>query len=218
MGRVAAGFLIAPLAFGLLSGPVAIVVVPFMYLFALVIALPLFILFKRLKWLGLWHAALVGFATAAVCVAIEWHAANPYHTEIYGPNESLAILAIGVGTGVLFWAFAIFRNVDMPQIRTPWFATALLGIALVVGGFLFHKHLEATDVFGVVESLPSHDAYITDLTVRLDNGNLISARVMHDTSIHLAKDRAVYLQTRNESFSSKEMFWVMGCRDNPLCL
>jgi hypothetical protein len=218
MGRVIAGFLIAPLAFGLLGGSIAIVVVPFMYIFALVIALPLFFLFKRLRWLGLWHAALVGFVTAALCVALDWHVANPYHTEIYGPTETLAILAIGIGTGVLFWAIAIYRNDALPQLQTHWLATAFVGLALVTGGYFFHEHLETTDAFGVVENLPTHDAYITDLTVRLESGELISARVMRDTSVHLARNRAVYLQKRNASFSFQKMFWVMGCRDNAFCL
>jgi hypothetical protein len=137
--------------------------------------------------------------------------------QIYGPTETLAILAIGIGTGVLFWAIAIYRNDALPQLQSHRLATAFVGAALVTGGYFFKEHLKTTDAFGVVKNLPTHDAYITDLTVRLDSGELISAGVMHDTSIHLAKDRAVYLQMRNASFSSQKMFWVMGCRDNASC-
>jgi hypothetical protein len=218
MLQVVAGFLLAPLIVAIISGgALALAFLIIMYLFELTFAVPLFLLFKKLGWLSWWHSTFAGLATAAIFVAFYWYSANPYHIEIYGLSNAISYLAIGTGSGLLFWLIALFRNTALPQSPPNWFVMSLALVAFATGAFGYHTHLKSSIMYGVVVEVPTDVSYIANLPVKLDSGPVVTARAMRDTVVHLARQRAVLLETRASALSSQRMFWVIGCRDNPLC-
>ncbi len=217
MGRVIAGFLLAPLPFGLIFGVLAIVALPLMYVFALVIAVPLFLLFRWFGWLRWGHAMLVGIITAGVFVFFYSVVADPFHVEIYGPSNSVVLLGIGAGIGLLFWGIAIFQNLAFPQPRVNWFLAAASVAALAFGAYEYQKFLTPTDAFGVVLKVPTERDWIVNLPIRLDSGEIVNARAAYDTVARLYDGRHVSLDTRPSLFSRHKLYFVTGCRDNSLC-
>ena len=215
MVRVIAGFVLAPMVFALGTGSLALLVLPIMYFFMLLVAVPLFLLFRRLGWLGWWHATLAGFATASAFVGFYWRSANPYHVDLYGPVNSIDILAIGTTTGLIFWAIAIFRNPAIPQREVEWRVFVLVMATLALGSHFYREHVKPREVYGVVLTLPTEQAYITDLSVRLDSGNVVTARAIDVKN--LMPGRAVFLETRHSMISPRSFYWIIGCRDHALC-
>lgn len=217
MTRVIAGFLLTPIPFALVFGTVAVAVLPLMYIFELLVALPLFCAFKRWGWVRWWHAVTAGFTTAAGFVVFYLNSISPYHAEIYGPSEATVYCAIGASAGLLFWLIALYRNAAFPRRSFHWASVAAVTAASTFSAYQYLDHVRTTEVFGSVAGTPTSNEYITDLRVKLDSGELVWARVMQDTAAHLTPQRGLVLETRHSAMSSDREFWVMRCRDDVLC-
>ena len=108
MGRIVLSMVAASAVASLPYGVAGVIAFLAMLFLCLVLALPLFLWFRRLGWVQWWHAASAGALFGIVAASV----AMPY------------VLAATVGTGLLaslvFWCLAVFRNPGYRNVSPRW--------------------------------------------------------------------------------------------------
>lgn len=215
MSRVVIAFLITPLLASialaitsfqgawLFFGPI------FTYPLMLVVGLPIFLLFRKLKWLQWWHAAGMGLLVALAFTWLWDKSGNPYHIEIYGPSEAGLWLTMGYMTATLFWFIGLYRNEDYPYVLSRLALISIFPLALLIGGTAYLQYAVSThNVKGTITALlePVHKKPM--VRIDLGDGKTVDARLMCYHGYHVGDQ--VYLDHRRLSWPIGEGYWVVG--------
>jgi hypothetical protein len=111
-----------PLLCSAFFGVFAFIAAPIMLVVTAVIALPIFLILKRLNWLAWWHSCISGGVCGAVValvywcigVLVYWKVSPSYHIEYIGAQVTLFFVSLGSFIGLFFWWAGIFRNDGLP--------------------------------------------------------------------------------------------------------
>jgi hypothetical protein len=180
MGRALLSLVLAPVLVGLIFGPMAIIVIPLALLLTGVLAVPLFLLFKKRGWLRWWHACAVGLLCGLAFSGLFAVSASPSHVEAFVVRDTLGFLEVGLSIALLFWWLGLFRNSSFPAVPVsiPWAMLTLLPI--VAAGYLLYRSLDPAFVQGrVIEvdgPMPTRQ-----VTVRLSDGVVVPTRFYDDS-------------------------------------
>jgi hypothetical protein len=220
MHRLYAGFLFAPLIVTvvtcILSGGVGIVLflpmLMFAYVFTLVVAVPLFFICRKLRWLRWWHAAAAGAFVGGMLALLFVSGGNPYHFEINGYGQVLPFLAIGFFIGAVFWVIAIFQNEAFSNVPSRFPIQLLItGILLLAFTLLLPAAYRITYTQGEVTAvLPSVQGKPM-LQVKLKSGASVSVRA-YCYGQYLS-GRKVFVAHRTKFLFVTEGYWVEGLSD-----
>lgn len=220
MHRIYAGFLFAPLivivATCILSGGEGILLflpmLAFAYAFTLVIAIPIFFLFKRLRWLQWWHATAVGLFISAIFIFFFIGGGNPYHFEIYGYGQALGFAAMGFSVGAVFWFIAIFRNEAFSYVpqHVP-LALPVAGIFLLATALLLPNCYRTTDTQGEITAVLPAIQDKPMLQVKLQSGASVAVR-SYCYGRYLP-GRKVFVIHREKFLFITEGYWINGLAD-----
>lgn len=181
--RATIGLFVAPLAAAALLaitiGNTGIAGFSLMILYpvTLVLVLPVFLLFRRFKWLRWWHACVVG-GVAALLVApdVDFRISRIDAEEI---SSAIAYLSVGFGAAFVFWCIAVFREPAYPYLprRFP-ILPLVLGIVLVAAGARLRVMLEPQFLQGKIAALLPADHGQPRATVQLDDGAPVQADML----------------------------------------
>ena len=178
MVRAWFAIILAPTIVGIaLFEILALIAVPIMLVITVTIAVPLFLLFKRMQRLTWWHAFLSGAFCGLCYVLLDILLSGPSWRE---PLTSNNVLYVGLGAliGTLFWWIGIFRNHSFPFVGRGFPLSFLLVIPIAVGGVLLNKSLRPTFHQGRVISISKEANGASRggvATVRLSAGTNIEA-------------------------------------------
>lgn len=217
MERVIAGFFVVPLLVSFFFGPIFVAAYPFLQIVTLLIAVPLFLVCRRLGWLSWWHSVLVGIGCAILGISI--NIGNPVRAEIYGPMVAVSFVGMGATGGLLFWWFALYRNERFPGVprRVPWNMMVLIPIA-VLGWFAYTK-VEPFDVQGrpLVLGGPPLPGTISKSTAQilLPSGKVVTAMVLDDSPVPDAPHVCAHVVGRASFTSDTPRYWVDYFLDKP---
>lgn len=213
MRRVVTAFLFAPLiailAVGISVGNAGLatfVTFFFVYPLTLILAFPLFLLFRRLRWLQWWHAAAAGTLVTAIIVL---NLVEPYGGWNHLGAEDLAQIVLYTSTGydvaLIFWFIGIFRNLAYPYVspRLP-IAASLIGIVVIPINVYLRIVLEPVAMEGQIIALLPANHGEPQAEVRLDSGVTIQASMLCYSSY--AKGNKVRLDYRRKSFLFKDQY------------
>lgn len=213
MGRVIYGFILAPLLAGVVlaiatgSGEALLFMPLFTYPLTLIFALPVFLLFWKLKWLQWWHATGMGLAIAIGFAWLFLGSANPYHVEIYGIADASVYLATGYSIAFAFWCIAVFRNQAFDYVsKKPPVIPAAIAVALIGGTSYVQFCVRPINAVGQIVALlpPANGKPMA--SVKLDSGETIQARMMC-YSTYPAGVR-VNLDHRPRSLFWSDRYWI----------
>ena len=218
--RIYAGFLFSPIivtiATCVLSGGEGVFLflpmLVFAYGFTLVIAVPLFFLFRKLKWLQWWHAAAVGSLAGAIFAWLLVSGANPYHFEIYGYGQELEFIAIGFFIGAVFWVLALMGNEAYPYISSR-FPKSLLatGVLLLAATLLLPYAYRTSNTQGEITAVLPAVQGRPMLQVKLKTGASVAAR-SYCYGQYLP-GRKVFVTHREKFLFITEGYWIDGLAD-----
>ncbi len=178
MTRAWIAIILAPTIVGIaLFGIFALIAVPIMVVITATIAVPLFLLFKRMQRLNWWHAFLSGAFCGVCYVLLDMLLSGPSWRE---PLTSNNVLYVGLGAliGIVFWWMGLFRNPSFPFVSRGFPFSFLLIIPIAIGGVLLNKSLRPTFHQGRVISISKQasGASLGGLaTVRLSGGTTVDA-------------------------------------------
>ncbi|RCS59780.1 hypothetical protein DU000_03500 [Parvibium lacunae] len=79
------------------------------YLFAFLIGLPMFVLFKKFRWLALWQVAC-GAAISGLLASLLLFGTGTEYARQYGFNNMLLVITYAVITAVIFWFIGVRGN------------------------------------------------------------------------------------------------------------
>lgn len=181
MARTVAALLISPLIVGLLFGVYAVIAVPVMLAVTLVVALPLFLVLRRLRWLQWWHACLAGALCGLVFTAFYWFSSPPYHVEYIGVRNALFFVGLGALVGLAFWWTGVFGNVAFPFVPSQFPRSMFLLVPTVAAGIWLHgrlvPHFVEGRVIAVVAQPQASPERSGVVQLRLQSGSLVAARL-----------------------------------------
>jgi hypothetical protein len=218
--RVYAGFLFSPIivttATCILSGGAGVLLfVPmlvFTYAFTLVVAVPVFFLFRKLKWLQWWHAAAVGSLVGAIFAWLFVSGGNPYHFEIYGYGQELEFLAIGFFVGAVFWVMSVMGNEAFPYVPSRFPNSLLIAaVLLLTATLLFPYAYKVSDTRGEITAVLPALQGKPMLQVKLETGTSVAAR-SYCYGQYLP-GRRVLVTHREKFLFVTEGYWVYGLAD-----
>ncbi len=178
MGRVVLAFVLAPLLVSLLFGPIGFAVLPIAWIMTVVVALPLFLLFKKLGWLRWWHAALAGLLSGVI-FSVLFNADNPARLDAFGIDDALNFGGVGTLIALVFWWLGLYRNAALPAVPPSLPYTMLVLIPLVIGGVWLHRSFNPTFVDGRIVGVKGEPPS-REITVRLSNGVVVETQ-FHDS-------------------------------------
>lgn len=86
----------------------------FAYPVAILLGVPLLLVFRKKRWLGWWQVTLGGFVTGILSTVI-WSlfAGVSWETALF----MLLFCGVGVMSALAFWAIAVFRNAALTHVR-----------------------------------------------------------------------------------------------------
>jgi len=213
MGRVVAGFLIAPLAVAFLFALATLApdqvffIALFAYPLTLLCAVPLFFAFKRFGWLECRQTVTAGLVIAALFAWFFLRGANPYHVEIYGVSEACMYLATGGGIALVFWFIAIFRNERFPDVSPAFPGEWVAIVVLLMAVSLYTGYASKTvPVNGQILALTQSLVAKPTAVVRLDPGGIIHARLMCYVSFAPGDKVSLYHRPARPFFP--EHYWI----------
>jgi len=191
---------------GLLILPLLLVV---MYFFTAIAAIPIFFLFRKLRWLHWWQVGAAGLIIAGIFVFLYLIIANPYHIEIAGIANSSTILAVGFAVAIIFWLIGIYRNQEFSYIsgRLPWGLIIVTIVIIILYGGI-QRVFESRDTQGEVIQIMNTTPTKPTALVKLETGEVINARLYCVGK--LTPGRKVYLESRAGFPSLKRMYWVIA--------
>jgi len=221
MERVYAAFSLAPLLVVTAACLISWDSTPFLlflpmlfvtYVLTFVLALPLFFLFRKIKWLQWWHAAIAGLLIGSVFVLFYVTDVNSYNIEIYGLSGSLNFLTLGFFIAVVFWIIAVFRNAAFPYVsrRFP-ISLPIVGVLLLVASFYMPKAFATSSAHGEITAVLSPDNGRPVVQVKLESGENVRARVL--CYGRYLPGRLVYIVHRKQFLFISEGYWVVGLFD-----
>jgi len=115
--RIILGFIVAPLASGLLQGlivgnwPAVFMALVFAYRFTLVLGLPTFLIFRRFRWLKAWHAMTAGFGLGMVAPLLRGMSTDFGDYSAVSIVGSLGLFALhGMAVSTTFWLIALINQ------------------------------------------------------------------------------------------------------------
>jgi hypothetical protein len=181
MSRALTALFVVPLLASLVFGVLSVVAAPVMLVIAFVVALPLLLVFRKLRWLNWWHACTAGAVCGSAFTAIYWFSSPPYHIEYIGARTALFFVGFGALIGLAFWWTGIFRNNVFPFVSPRFPRTVLMVVPVAVVGVWLHQRLEPQFVEGRVvavlvepELKPERSGAVQ---LRLRSGSLVEARL-----------------------------------------
>lgn len=178
MGRVVLAFVLAPVPVSFLYGPIGLAVLPIAWVMTVMVAVPLFLLFKKFGWLRWWHAALVGLLSGVI-LSLLFNVDNPARLDAFGLDDALNFGGVGTLMALVFWWLGLYRNAVFPAAPRSVPYTMLVLIPLVIVGVQLHRSFDPTfadgRIVGVKGDLPARD-----VTVRLSNGAVVKTQ-LHDS-------------------------------------
>jgi hypothetical protein len=207
MTRIVAAFVLAPLLASVFFFRVfAIVAFPFMLVVTLVLAVPLFLLLRRVQRLSWWHALLAG-AFCGLCVVL----LSSFNPDRLISRNNILFVGLGALAGTLFWWIGIFRNSSLPFISTrfPW--SFLLVVPLAVAAFAAHQALEEEPDKGRVVAIvkePSAESETGLASVRLSNGSIINAVLSSTWPLPMIEGKCVHLMNRWSTLRARRIYEV----------
>jgi hypothetical protein len=218
LARIILGFVLAPLGLVFLSGWATPIELAVTYGICIVCGVPLFLLFRWLRWLHWWQVT-IGGVLCAIPIVILYFQVNPYHIEIYGPANTIALLADGAAIALVFWWVAIFRNEDFTGISSaiPWSMLALPPV-IACGVFVHHAFVPEL-VLGHVAGITgfARVSPTSQVVVQLDTGPTVLARIPDDWSSRLSEGKEVYLDKRRTLALTSDTYWVITCKQSLDC-
>jgi hypothetical protein len=182
MKRVWIAFFLAPLLVSAPFGVFGLIALYFLLLVTLVLAVPLFFLCRRMKWLQWWHALLAGLLCALCFVIFDaWMTPlkSPLKFDQLISANNVIYLGWGVLVSVVFWWIGIFRNPAFPFVpRRPPISFVLV-LPLFLAGFAVREGLAITHHQGRVLSIfaPATEPGLRKATVQLTGGPTMEADV-----------------------------------------
>ena len=181
MSRAIAAIFAAPLFAGLLFGFYAIFAVPVMLAVTAVVALPTFMVLRRIGWLQWWHALSVGTVCGGL-VAVYYVATSPaYHVEYIGARNAFFFVGLGAAVGLAFWWIGIFRNPAFPTVASKRPLSMLLLVPVAGIGAWAYLGMEPHFVEGRVLRVlhePQRDIEHSGLVqMRLSSGITVQSRI-----------------------------------------
>jgi hypothetical protein len=179
-GRVAVAFVLAPLLVGVLYGPLGLLaVLPFALLVTVVLATPLFFLFRRYGWLKWWQVGLAGLLCGVIfSLLFDWPSAERF--DAFGLQDALNFGGVGTLIAIVFWWLGLYRNRAFPAIPRSVPYTMLLLIPLAVSGVLLHRSFYTTFAAGRIIAVTG-EAPSRQVTVRLSNGSVVETSLLRDS-------------------------------------
>jgi hypothetical protein len=148
---------------------------------SLVVALPLFFVLRRLRWLHWWHSCLAGALCGLTFAAVYWFSSPAYHVEYIGVRNVLFFLGLGALVGLTFWWVGVFGNVAFPFVPSRFpLSMCVLAPAAAAGLWLHHRlepHLVEGRVIAVVEQPQARPERSGTVQLRLQSGSLVAARL-----------------------------------------
>lgn len=174
MKRVWFAFFLAPLLLCLPFGALGLVLFYFLALVTAVLAVPLFFLLRRLRWLQWWHALLVGLFCAASFIVFDAFM-KPGGLDFLISANSVTYLGWGAAVSVLFWWLGVFRNLAFPYVpNRPPLSFALI-LPLFLAGFAAREALAVTSYKGRVQAIvrSASDSDWGKASVRLTDGPIV---------------------------------------------
>lgn len=184
MTRALLALLLAPLLASVIFGPLWSAIFSIMLIVTILVALPLFLVLKRLKRLDWWHAlvagALCGVAFAAV--DIRWSYSG---LDQLVSGRNIFYIALGACIGLAYWWIGIFRNPTFSFVDTSLARSAigvivvvLLGSAAAQLGQVLQPTFHTGRVLAVLKE-PESKFEIGRVAVRLSSGSTVEAD-LHD--------------------------------------
>lgn len=173
--RATVGFFVAPLTAAALlaitegNGEVAGFSLMILYPVTLILVLPLFLVFRRLRWLRWWHACTVGGIVALlVAPGVDFRISKIDAEEV---RDALAYLSVGTGAAFVFWCIAVFREPAYDYIprRLPIAPLAMI-VLLVPAAVYLRLVLEPNITQGQIMALLPADHGQPRSEVKLDTG------------------------------------------------
>jgi len=174
MKRVWVAFFLAPFLVSAPFGVTGLIPLYFMLLVTVVLAIPLFFVFRRLQWLQWWHALLAGLFCALGFIAFDTLMTRG-RLDFLISASNITLLGYGALVSLLFWWIGIFRNPAFPFVphRAP--ISFALVIPLFLAGFAAREALSMSFHQGRVLSIskPATDSGWGKASVRLTGGPIM---------------------------------------------
>lgn len=181
MKRALIALLGVPLLFSALFGIYAFIVLPFVLIITIVLALPLFYLLFRLRWLLWWHACIAGVLCSFVFIALYWVVSPAYHIEVYGVRSALFFIALGAVVSLTFWWAGVFNNAAFPFVPSRFPRSMLILIPVATLGAWLHQRLDLLPLEGRVIKILEHPQKMPErsgaVQLRLSDGSHVVARL-----------------------------------------
>lgn len=212
MTRALAALFLSPLLVGLLFGIYAVIAVPVMLGVTLVVALPLFLILRRLQWLQWWFACLSGALCGLVITAFYWFSSPPYHVEYIGVRNALFFVGLGALVGFAFWWTGVFGNVAFPLVPSQFPRGAYLLVPTLAAGLWLHHRLEPHFVEGRIIAFSEQPQANSErsgvVQLRLRSGVLVSARIPRSLATPSQVGLCVSLSERWSILQSEKLYFV----------
>jgi hypothetical protein len=145
------------------------------------VALPLFLVFRKLRWLNWWHACIAGAICGATITSLYWFSSPLDHIEYVGAQTALFFVGFGTLVGLAFWWIGIFRNAVFPFVSPRFPGTMLVVVPVAIAGVWLHQRLEPQFIEGRVLAVlvepqlnPERSGAVQ---LRLRSGSLVEVRL-----------------------------------------
>jgi hypothetical protein len=179
----------------------------------IVIALPLFLLFKRIQRLEWWCGILAGGFCGACFVAI--NTLLSFSSDIDQLVDSNNVLFVGLGalTGFVFWWIGVFRNTAFPFVNHGYPIGALAVLPLAAAGIYAHHCLEPTFFQGrLVAIVTTATANPRDgqASVHLTGSDIVRADLSNTWPASMLIGRCVHVEKRWSTLRVRHIYEVVG--------
>ena len=181
-----------------------LIVFPFMLVVTLLVALPLFFLLRRARWLEWWHALLAG-AFCGLCFA----AVNTSDLDRFVNSNNVYFIGLGALIGFAFWWIGIFRNRAFPFVRASIPKSVVLVVPLVAGGLLMHQALRLNFYQGRVLTVlkePSPPSTVGEVAVRLSSGSTVQAQFGNTWPRSMVAGKCFHLMERWSTLEMRRVY------------
>lgn len=208
MRRIWIAFLLAPLVSSAALG--ALIAYPFMLLATAIVAVPLFLAFRRIGWLEWWHAVLGG-TVGGICyvVADTYSTAGSNLDRLTSANN---VLYVGVGalTGFVFWWMGVFRNPAFPFVASRFPRSVVMALPIAALVVLANRGLRESfhqgRVLAILEKpTPSRKGLAY---ARLSSGVTVQADVGDTWSEEMVLGKCAHFTRRWSAFRMRPIYEV----------
>ena len=178
MKRLVIAFIVSPILVGGIFGVYAIGALSVMLPITLLVAVPLFLMLRKIHCLEWWHSLIAGIVCGAALPLVGMATRPTPDIDWLVTSNNLLYVGLGALVSQIFWWVGIFRNAAIPFVSHELPKAMLLLIPLIVGGDWAFKELRIKYYEGRVLSVLEEASPSTGkghVAVRLKDGIVVDA-------------------------------------------